>query len=342
MLAFDSLNNIAAAVNIAGRRIKHVVAVMNAAMESLLLDWDPDNIGRYPIQAEIETVVHTTVPREVKYLSGAQMHLPPIIGGFVGSDTVASLLVCRSMAIKPPYLVVDIGTNAEVALVSDSETIACSCAAGSVFEGGGIRQGMCAIEGAIYQVSLRQEQDEVNVIGGGQARGITGSGMISLMGELLRSGALDPFGLIMPEKLPDGATQNGDYGREIKLACDVSVSEQDIQQLMLAKAAARAGIELLFSECNIAPDELNSVILCGTFANSLRAEDVLSIGLVPRVDPLKILSKGNAAAEGAAMMACSHKAFEKAAYLAKKTSHLPLSGNPNFKRLFEQHVSFAS
>jgi uncharacterized 2Fe-2S/4Fe-4S cluster protein (DUF4445 family) len=180
----------------------------------------------------------------------------------------------------------------------------------------------------------------MDVIGGGGARGITGSGLVSLAGELLRTGALDRFGMLQPDRLyPDMIVENN-QGRCLQLTSRVSVSENDIQQLMLAKAAARAGSQVLLSKSGVLPEELTGVILSGTFANSLRPEDVLAVGLIPPVEPEIIHSQGNAAAEGACMMACSRKAFDEASALAKRTRHIQLSGDSDFNRIFQENVSF--
>lgn len=339
-LAFDNLNNVAGSLTVAGRQIRLVVAVMNTAMMSFMLNWDPDCIGRYPVQAPTKEAVNMTIPQEVKNLAGADLNLPPAIGGFVGSDTVAALYASRRLRLKRPYMVMDIGTNAEVALISRQGVSACSCAAGPAFEGHGIHKGMRAMEGAIQRVSLGRGEFETEVIGGIEARGIAGSGLISLLGSLLRAGALDHFGMIVSARLARGITLKEDKDVVLRLTDRITVSQQDIQQMMLAKAAARAGAEVLISKSDIQAQELNGIILCGTFASNLDAEDVLRIGMVPSVDPSKIYSKGNAAAEGAGMMACSHKAFKEAAQLARQTRHLGLSGDPNFNRLFQENVCF--
>jgi uncharacterized 2Fe-2S/4Fe-4S cluster protein (DUF4445 family) len=109
---------------------------------------------------------------------------------------------------------------------------------------------------------------------------------------------------------------------------------------MLAKAAARAGSEVLLSKSGLRPQELTGVILSGTFANNLRAEDVLVVGLIPPVKPDIIYSRGNAAAEGACMMACSRTAFDEVIAMAKRTHHIRLSGDPDFNRIFQENVSF--
>lgn len=341
-LAFDNLRNVLDAISMENRRIRHIVAVMNTAMEAFLLNWDPDGIGRYPIQPETEDALHLAIHPKIVEAEGAALHLPAIIGGFVGSDTVAALLASRILPFKPPYLLMDIGTNAEVALVASGGISACSCAAGPAFEGGGISQGMRAMEGAISRVRLARKQIEIDVIGGGEACGITGSGLISLAGELLRAKALDRFGMIQPDRLSPDIIVEDDQGRRLQLTSHVSVSENDIQQLMLAKAAVRAGSELLLSKSGVRPQELTGVILSGTFANSLCAEDVLSIGLIPLVKSDIIYMEGNTAAEGACMMACSRMAFNEAIAIAKNTHHCRLSGDSDFNRIFQENVSFKS
>jgi uncharacterized 2Fe-2S/4Fe-4S cluster protein (DUF4445 family) len=339
-LAFDNLRNVVAATTMENQRIRHIVAVMNTAMEAFLLNWDPDAIGRYPIQPETEEAFHLTIHHKVAAAKDAALHIPAIIGGFVGSDTVAALLASRHLQFKQPYLLMDIGTNAEVALVASGAISACSCAAGPAFEGGGIGQGMRAMRGAISRVRLARKQIGIDVIGGGEACGIAGSGLISFAGELLRANALDRFGMIQADRLSPDFIVEIDQGRRLQLTPHVSITENDIQQLMLAKAAVRAGSELLLSKSGVRPQELTSVILSGTFANSLSAEDVLSIGLIPPVKPDIIYMAGNTAAEGACMMACSKMAFNEAVALAKETHHVRLSGDPDFSRIFQENVSF--
>jgi uncharacterized 2Fe-2S/4Fe-4S cluster protein (DUF4445 family) len=341
-LAIDNLRNVVAAVTMEHRPIRHIVAVMNTAMEAFLLNWNPDAIGRYPIQPETEEALHLAIHHKIVEAKGAALHLPAIIGGFVGSDTVAALLASHHQRLKQPYLLMDVGTNAEVALVSEEGTSVCSCAAGPAFEGAGISQGMRAMEGAICRVRLARKQIEVDVIGGGEACGITGSGLISLAGELLRAKALDRFGMIQKDRLSPDIVVEGNQGRRLQLTSGVSVTEDDIQQLMLAKAAVRAGSELLLSKSGVRPQELTGVILSGTFANSLSAEDVLSIGLIPPVTSDIISMAGNAAAEGACLMACSKMSFNEAVALAKNTHHLRLSGDSEFNRIFQENVSFKS
>jgi uncharacterized 2Fe-2S/4Fe-4S cluster protein (DUF4445 family) len=318
--------------------IRHLVAVMNTAMASCLLNWDPDRLGRHPCEAEVEGPVHRKSSFTTGPLAGTQLHLPPVIGGYVGSDTLAALLAVKESGLEPPYLLLDIGTNAEAVLVAGDSTIACSCAAGPAFEGGGIHRGMRAVEGAVHKVRLHLGAPEVSVIGQSAALGITGSGLFSFIGEMIRAQALDRFGVIDPQNLSDGVVSRGRNGRQVRLASHISVSEHDIQQFMLAKAATRAGVEVLLNVNGIPSTALKSIVLCGTFANQLSAEDILAIGLIPPLELSKIRIQGNAAAQGAAMMACSLEKFEEASHFAKGIHHFNLSGNSLFKQSFEEQV----
>lgn len=322
------------------RPVEDVVAVMNTAMEVLLLGTDPDLLGRYPCDSGIEGPVHTVFPSYTGFLQGAMLHLPSIIGGFVGSDTVAALLSLKMFSPKPPYLLLDIGTNAEVVVVTDKETIACSTAAGPAFEGMGITCGMRGVTGAIEGVRFEKGDFTISVIGGGSAMGITGSGLFSLIGGLLRAGALDAFGLMQVPLFHPERIGRADGGNEIILAEGVTVSEDDVQQFLLAKAAARSAVDTLLKYTNVMPGDLTAFYLAGTFAGMIETEDLLTTGLVPPDCGDRVRQAGNAAATGAVMMAASESAFKDACILGERVRHLSLSADRAFLDTFQSGVHF--
>jgi uncharacterized 2Fe-2S/4Fe-4S cluster protein (DUF4445 family) len=320
--------------------VDDVVAVMNTAMEVLLLGADPDLLGRYPCNSGIEGPVHIAFPSYTGFLQGAMLHLPSIIGGFVGSDTVAALLSLKMLSPKPPYLLLDIGTNAEVVVVTDEEMIACSTAAGPAFEGMGISCGMRGVTGAIDAVHFEKGDFAISVIDGGSAMGITGSGLFSLIGSLLRAGALDTFGLMqVPLFLPE-RIRRSDGGNEVILAEGVTVSESDVQQFLLAKAAARSAVDTLLKYTNVTPGDLTAFYLAGTFAGMIETEDLLATGLVPLDCGDRVGQAGNAAATGAVMMAASESVFEDACILGERVRHVSLSGDRAFLDTFQSGVHF--
>ena len=340
-IAFSDLKNLCSLLSIRKGDVAHVIAVMNSAMETFLLSWNPDCLGRYPCEPEFRKAVHMELSMP-KPLFGAKLHIPPVVGGYVGSDTVAALQCILTARATPPFLLIDIGTNAESLLVSDHGMVACSSASGPAFEGGSISCGMRACDGAIEEVLLVDGQPVARVIGGQPAKGIAGSGLFSLLGELVKHGGVDAFGMLQEKRLSPRLVRQGLNGKEVELAPRVSVSEGDIQQFILAKASARAGLEVLLETAGLKPDDLTNIFLCGTFAGRLRVDDVLALGLVPEIEPSKIVTEGNAAAKGAAIIGCSSKAFQHACALAKRIRHLRLSGNPKFSQIFQEHIGFES
>ncbi len=320
-----------------GKRITDVVVVMNTAMETLMLGLSPDKLGRCPYESGIDSPVHFS-PFKKGPLGRATIHIPPVVGGFVGSDTVAALLAVSLLNPEPPNLLVDIGTNAEVVVVTKETIVACSTAAGPAFEGVGISCGMRGVEGAIEKVRFAKGAFEISVIGNKSAVGITGSGLFSLIGELLRAGALDQFGAVVPERIPQKLVRRGKSGREVILSPDVTVSEDDIQQFILAKAATRAALDTVLAHVNLRADEINAIFFSGVFASRINPRDVLTTGLLPPSELRKIQNVGNTPATGAVMMALSKSAFQNACLLAKRVKHLTLSGNQNFKEIFQSQV----
>lgn len=336
-LALSDIEKLAGLTAGNGKRITDVVAVMNTAMETLLLGLSPDKLGRYPYESGIDGPVHIA-PFKKGPLGRATIHVPPVIGGYVGSDTVSALLAVSVLNQAPPYLLVDIGTNAEVVVVTKETMIACSTAAGPAFEGMGISYGMRGVEGAIEKVRFANEAFEVSVIGNKSAAGITGSGLFSLIGELLRAGALDQFGAVVPERIPQNLVRRGKSGREVILAPDVTVSEDDIQQFILAKAATRAAVDTMLAHVNLRADEINAIFFSGVFASRINPRDILTTGLLPPSELQKIQNVGNAPATGAVMMVLSKSAFQEVCVLARRVKHLTLSGNQNFKETFQSQV----
>ena len=340
-LAWDDIEALAETILPPASRIRHAVMVMNSAMETLLLELDPDLLGRAPYKPEITGPVHRKSTSE-GVLADTEIHLPPLIGGYVGSDALSALLSVLSTNPAGPFLLLDIGTNSEVILAEKDGFVACSTAAGPAFEGSGISSGIQAVEGAITQMRLAEDHWVYSIIGDGQPLGLTGSGLFSILGELIRAGSIDRFGVFVPENLPPDSLYHGSNGRRLALAPEVQLSEADIQQLMLAKAATRAGVETLLELTHRQAVELETVYLCGNFAGHLEPADVLSIGLLPPVGMARLIFMKNAAALGAVMMAASREKFNQAVELAGKIVHLPLSGHPHFKVHFEEQVCFCA
>jgi uncharacterized 2Fe-2S/4Fe-4S cluster protein (DUF4445 family) len=233
--------------------------------------------------------------------------------------------------------------------------LACSCAAGPAFEGARIRYGMRATEGAISKVVVNDEV-EVSVIGGGRARGICGSGLLDAAADLLRVGIIDPAGRIrtgddlpvgLPAKLRESVvTFDGQPAvvlvgsHESRGGESVVLTQRDVRELQLAKAAIAAGIEVVSKEFGVRPVDVHQVLLAGGFGNFLRRSNAKRIGLLPDVPTSKIEFIGNAAAVGARMALSCRACREEARIISKRTEYVELANRPDFQMHFMEAMMF--
>jgi uncharacterized 2Fe-2S/4Fe-4S cluster protein (DUF4445 family) len=282
----------------------------------------------------------------------------PVIGGFVGGDTVSGILATGLGGMAGPVLLVDIGTNGEIVLAAEGKLTAASTAAGPAFEGARISQGMRGSTGAIERVhfdgALRTQ-----VIGGVRPAGLCGSGLIDLAAELLRHGLIRPDGrLASADDLPAGVPADlrrrlvAAHGRPAFLLAETAetatgkpilLTQQDVRELQLASGAIRAGVEILLRRGGLATTDLEAVLIAGGFGNYVRRSSAQRIGLLPPAIPReRIRYQGNTSLAGARLAALSHQARRQAEALARRTQHVDLSGDPDFKWAFADAMLFPS
>ena len=272
----------------------------------------------------------------------------PNIGGFVGGDTVGAVIGTPELLEGGNHILIDLGTNCELFLITSQGMVACSTAAGPAFEGAGITQGMRAKSGAIEAVTINEDGVEIKVIGDQKAIGICGSGLIEGIEQMKLAGIINKRGKIIdPEEASSLSPQlrarlrsGGKDGREFVLSyggkegVDVFLNQKDIGELQLAKGAVCAGIKTLVSMVGISIEELDSVVLAGTFATYLQARSILGIGLVPNISQDKIKAVGNAAHVGAMRALLNRTLFKDAVELANRVKHIELGGSKAFTSNF--------
>ena len=243
----------------------------------------------------------------------------PSIGSFVGSDILAGIAATKMAENKKYSVLIDLGTNGEIVVGNRDKIVCASTAAGPAFEGAKISQGMRAATGAISSVSFENGELKTHVIGNTKARGICGSGLIDIMAILLNRAQIGMFGEI-------------NSGEEsIPLSGKVSVTQQDIREFQLAKAAIAAGIQILLNQLKISYSEVEKVFIAGGFGNFLNIENVIRTGLI-ECEANKIVKLGNTALIGAKMFL-----FENEAFISKildKTTHFNLEGDPDFQDIY--------
>lgn len=276
----------------------------------------------------------------------------PNIDGFVGSDTVAVLLDVEMDKLEKPSLILDIGTNGEVAAGDRNRYIVCSTAAGPAFEGVGISCGMRAFTGAIDRAEITPDGVELGVIGGGKPHGICGSGLLDIVAAMLKHGVIDDSGRFadddeLPEYLRAMVTGNGAErrlvlarGSDSASGKEIAVTQKDVREVQLAKAAIAAGVKTVLRELRISFSQLDGVMLSGAFGNYASEESLCTVGLLPRECAGKIVHIGNAAGEGAKLAAINYNEYKRAVKIAENAEYLELATNKTFQELYIEEMAF--
>lgn len=274
-------------------QIGQVMVVGNTAMLALLTGqggealFEPGNWQR--------TI--TIEPREAATwrdgwgLANADIVVPPPLAGFVGSDLPADVIATSLMEGPDASLLLDLGTNTEIALWDGRALHVTSVPGGPAFEGGGIRNGMAADAGAIHRVALADGELRCEVIGGGGARGFCGTGLLDGIAALLRSGALKPSGRFAVSPGAEGIRLVADNPR-------TAVTGQDVDTFQRAKAALAAGIQELFRRAGLEWGDLRRLCVCGAFGRSLDIANAQAVGLLPDIDRTRIELFADAALSG--------------------------------------------
>ena len=337
------------------QRIYEVAFAGNTTMEHLLCGIDVQQLGRVPfVPAHERGLIVPARELGVPINSRAAAYVFPVIGGFVGGDTVAGIIATKLDELEGPVLMVDIGTNGEIVLACDGKLWAASTAAGPAFEGARISCGMRASAGAIEKVVF-DDDVRFSVIGGGEPAGICGSALIDLAAEMLRCGIVSPEGRMLPPRdlpgdLPKAIARRvsaGGDGQTAFLVAEspngprVAVTQRDIRELQLATGAIRAGLNILLRRAGLSSRDLKRVLIAGGFGSFIRRSNAQRIGLLPPdVDHNRINYVGNTSLNGAKCALLSTRARKKAEALARQAEHVQLSEDPNFQTEFAEAMIF--
>lgn len=306
-------------------QIQCTAVVGNTAMHHLLLGIDPRPLVTPPYMPR-QTDAQILPAQTLLPVSG-QIRVLPNIAGFVGADTVGCLTATRFDQRQELTLMIDIGTNGEMVLGDSRRRVACSTAAGPAFEGAKISQGMRGSPGAIDHVSVQDGGLVCHVIGEEQARGLCGSGLLDLVACLLELGVIDESGCLEGKTYTIPGTS-------------VCLTQSDVREVQLAKAAIRAGIELMCSHLGTAPEQIRTVLLAGAFGNYLNPRSACRIGMIPPCLLERIQPIGNAAGAGARLCALSQAEFAYSQRLARQTEFLELASKPDFQDRFVDALEF--
>ncbi len=326
------------------REIYEVVAVGNTLMHHLFMGLEAEPLGRAPFEPVVKESVRMMASElGISSNPGGTLYLPPLIAGFVGSDAVAGLVATGIFDSEEPVLMVDIGTNTEVFVGDRSGLVSCSCASGPAFEGGHIKHGVKAVTGAIERLRIDPDTLEVeyDTIGGTDPIGICGSAMIDALAELWKCGLVDGFGRLTSEaKTPRIRVADGrrkfvvEWAEATGTGRDIVLSEGDIEELLLAKAAIYSACSVMLERRGLKADELSKIYVAGAFGESIDPVNVVAMGMLPEVEPEKIVFAGNTAVTGAKAILVSKVARGIAERLPDEVQYHELSLDPEFNKEF--------
>ena len=320
-----------------------ISVVGNPCMQQLFLGIMPENLAKIPF-APVLTKAEVGEAGDIfPFCPHAALVTVPDISGYVGADTVGCVLASGLDREEKRTLLVDIGTNGEMVLGNRERMIACATAAGPALEGAKIRFGMRGEPGAIDHAALVGNTLSLSVIGGGEAAGICGSGLIDIAAVLLDAGVVNARGRLAE---PGTALPLGDRifetegQRCFRLTDSVYLTQDDIRQLQMAKGAIASGIELMAAQLGGGVETIERVLLAGAFGSFIRPESACRIGLLPPPLLDRIQAIGNAAGSGARRVACSGAELQRAQTIADRAEFLELAALPEFQRTFAQSMRF--
>ena len=339
----DGMDALLKQADIPGERVEKIVVAANTTMCHLLMGYSCDTLGTAPFTPVNIGIIRTNLKKVLEPVLAERNISPeteliilPGISAFVGADIVAGLLASDFDREEGPSMLIDLGTNGEMVIGGKSGRIATSTAAGPAFEGGNISWGTGSVSGAICAVSYDGTSMAWETIGGQPPVGICGTGVLDITAELVAHEIVDETGLLDEEYF--------DTGVEIAKREDgvpIVFTQKDVREIQLAKAAVRAGIQVLLKRYGVRCEDLQTVYLAGGFGFRLDVEKAISIGLLPEGFRGKIRIAGNSSLEGARLCLLDEANLQRAKHLALETEEISLGNDPDFNEYYMDAMYFS-
>ena len=326
----------------------------NATMVQLVLGVDPEPVGVAPfITASQDWPVLNAKEFGIKIHPGARAYIFPSFGAYVGGDIVAGVLASGMDRDKRVRLFIDVGTNCEIVLSDGNKILTTAAPAGPAFEAASIKCGMRAADGAIEVVKITKDGVSLQVIGDVEPQGMCGSGLVDAVAELAKIGVLDQSGRfvtqeVMEKEFPKLSSRlinletnenafllHGDKNDPL-----VYLTQRDVRELQFAKASIATGWRLLMEQLKLNDEDIQQVLLAGSFGSYLSPASAIQIGLVPKIPVMRIVSAGNVAGEGAKMVLLSQPERNGATALLNEVEYVELSDRADFNDNFVVQLSF--
>jgi uncharacterized 2Fe-2S/4Fe-4S cluster protein (DUF4445 family) len=331
------------------------VVAGNTTMQHLLLKLNPTGIAGAPFSPIVTDGLNLRASTlGLEWHPEARIYIMPCKSGYIGGDLISTIIASGAAEQDDTVILgLDLGTNGEIFLGNRKRLLTCSAAAGPALEGARITHGMIAKSGAIEGVYEEENTPKYRVIGNIKPKGICGSGLVDLVAVLLHCGLINYEGLIEKPAVEDEnqfnlrvidregvnhfllASKKETYHNK-----DIFLTQKDVRELQLAKAAVAAGIDILINEMGIGIEDIHQIHLAGALGNYIHPYSAIRIGLIPSVNPDIIKSLGNAASTGGSMALLSKTHWHMAEELADSIEHIELSTRSDFNRKFIEKLDF--
>ncbi|MGB8308505.1 MAG: ASKHA domain-containing protein [Methanoregula sp.] len=343
-LAVESINAaLTSAANSAGidrEDIYEVVVAGNTVMTHMMLGIDPGYIIKEPYVPVVQRALSVAAARiGITCNDNCGLFAFPAVSDFIGGDIIADILACGMSEKDDISLLVDIGTNFEVVLGNRDWMFSCAGAAGPALEGGEVLFGMRANPGAIDKISidpvtLKPVYSTINSI---KPRGITGSGLIDILAELLTAGVIDRTGRINTEyenprirtgvHFPEYVIA---FAKETDIGKDIVITENDIKNLIMSKASIHAACVTLMKEAAVTRFDIATIYFAGAFGNYINKKNATTVGLIPEIDLDRIKNIGNGAVAGANLALINRRQRKLLDGIAGRIAYIELNAEPSF------------
>lgn len=322
-------------------KIRRVIIGGNTTMGHLLMGYDCDTLGVYPFEpVNIDFIREPFGKIFGECRDGfdgckAEVTLLPGISTYVGGDIVSGLFSCDFDRSEDVCLLVDLGTNGEMALGNKDRILVTSTAAGPAFEGGNITWGMGSVPGAICSVKIDHEKASVRTIADEAPVGICGTGVVETVSELVKEEIVDGCGLFDEDYFEDGFSLAKTLDEK-----DIVFTQKDVREIQLAKAAVRAGVETLLLRYGVDKDQVKKVYLAGGFGYKLDTEKAMAIGMFPEEFKDRIEAIGNSSLSGAVRYLQDERSMERISRIVEISKEINLSADKDFNDFYMDSMLF--
>ena len=325
----------------------------NAVMHHLFFGLDVKALGGFPFRPVLNELLAVPAAELALRLEPATPVVGlPLISGYIGADTVAVMIALDLLGRSDTVIAVDVGTNAEVALVHRGRLYVCSAPAGPAFEGAQMACGTQARPGAITKIAIDDARKHIRIdtVEEKPPFGIAGTGIVDLVAELVRVGVLDASGRMLDtEEWPAWLRERAHLAGEMRafiVARDpenrpLYLHQGDVRELQLAKAATATAIHYVMDAAKVTAAELDRVYVAGAFGSYLDPVSILRIALLPEVPLERVEFIGNAALAGAVLATLSRKHLDNAVRVARDAVRVDMATDESFQDVFVDKLRLA-